>query len=139
MRALGTRMVYAAASILVIVLGLGSRRYQEHLPLFLAEYAGDTLWAWMVFLLVSMIAVGRPLGARAAVAAGVALLVELSQLYHAPWIDAVRQTSIGGLALGFGFLWTDLVCYLVGIAMGCAIECMVIRCFWIKKMQSGSS
>jgi hypothetical protein len=44
-------------------------------------------------------------------------LVEISQLYHAPWIDSIRQTTPGGLVLGFGFLWTDLVCYSVGIAI----------------------
>src|ERR1017187_341105 len=30
--------------------------------------------------------------------------VEISQLYHAPWIDSIRHTNLGGLVLGFGFL-----------------------------------
>ena len=42
------------------------------------------------------------------------IAVELSQLYHAPWIDSIRQTTLGGLILGFGFLWSDLACYAVG-------------------------
>ncbi len=58
--------------------------------------------------------------------AGAALLfsfgIEFSQLYHAPWIDAVRHTRLGGLVLGFGFLWSDLLCYSVGIAVGVAVE-----------------
>ena len=41
--------------------------------------------------------------------------IEISQLYHAPWIDALRAYSLGGLILGFGFLWSDLVCYSVGV------------------------
>ncbi len=41
--------------------------------------------------------------------------VELSQLYHAPWIDSIRQTTLGGLILGFGFLWSDLACYALGV------------------------
>jgi hypothetical protein len=48
--------------------------------------------------------------------------IELSQLYHAPRIDSIRQTTLGGLVLGFGFLWTDLVCYSVGIAIGSVVE-----------------
>jgi hypothetical protein len=34
------------------------------------------------------------------------------------WIDGIRSTTLDGLVLGFGFLWSDLVCYLVGIAAG---------------------
>jgi hypothetical protein len=58
----------------------------------------------------------------AAMALGLSLLVELSQLYHAPWIDSVRQTTIGGLILGFGFLWSDLACYASGVGLGVALE-----------------
>ncbi len=54
---------------------------------------------------------------RAALSLATAFVVELSQLYHAPWIDSIRQTTLGGLVLGFGFLWTDLLCYSVGIAI----------------------
>lgn len=92
------------------------------MPGFLAEYAGDTLWALMLFLLVSTLFAGRPVLVRAAISLALAFLVEISQLYHAPWIDSIRQTTLGGLVLGFGFLWTDLVCYSVGIATGSLTE-----------------
>ena len=105
-----------------MIAGLASRRYREQLPEFLAEYAGDTLWSLMVLLLVSMLLAGRPLLVRAAITLALALLVEISQLYHAPWIDAIRQTTLGGLVLGFGFLWTDLVCYSVGVTIGIVAE-----------------
>jgi len=48
--------------------------------------------------------------------------VELSQLYHAPWIDPIRRTTLGGLVLGFGFLWSDLACYAAGGGLGVLIE-----------------
>jgi len=54
------------------------------------------------------------------------LLVKISQLYHAPWIDAIRQATLGGLVLGFGFLWTDLVCYLVGVMIGVIAERAIV-------------
>ena len=48
--------------------------------------------------------------------------VELSQLYHAPWIDSIRETTLGGLILGFGFLWSDTACYTVGVGLGVLLE-----------------
>lgn len=57
-----------------------------------------------------------------AVAIGVAWGVELSQLYHAPWIDAIRTTIPGRLVLGTTFNWPDLPAYAVGIALGSLVE-----------------
>ncbi len=74
------------------------------------------------FLLVSTRLAGRPVLVRASISLALAFLVEISQLYHAPWIDSIRQTTLGGLVLGFGFLWTDLVCYSVGIGTGALTE-----------------
>jgi len=96
------------------------------LPAFLAEYAGDTLWALMLFLLVSTLLAGRPIAMRATISLALAFLVEISQLYHVPWIDAIRQTTLGGLVLGFGFLWTDLVCYSIGVMIGVIAEWAIV-------------
>lgn len=76
----------------------------------------------MVFLLVSTLLAGRPMLVRAVITLALAFLVEISQLYHAPWIDTIRQTTLGGLVLGFGFLWTDLVCYSAGVMIGVIAE-----------------
>lgn len=121
-RLIRIRSFYFTAAVLGVVAGLASRNCREQLPAFLAEYAGDTLWALMLFLLVSTLLAGRPILTRAAISLALAFLVEISQLYHAPWIDSIRQTTLGGLVLGFGFLWTDLVCYSVGIATGSLTE-----------------
>jgi hypothetical protein len=48
--------------------------------------------------------------------------IELSQLYQASWIDSIRHTTLGGLILDFGFLWSDLACYALGVGLGAAIE-----------------
>lgn len=121
------RMTYLAPALAVMLAGLGSRILRPHLPAFVAEYAGDTLWALMLFLLVSTLLAGRPILTRAAISLALAFLVEISQLYHAPWIDSIRQTTLGGLVLGFGFLWADLVCYSVGIATGSLMEWWIGR------------
>ncbi len=116
------RLIYLFSAMLVVFAGLASRRYREALPAFFGDYAGDTLWALMMYLLVSTLLPARSIQARSGISLTFAILVEISQLYHAPWIDVIRQTTLGGLVLGFGFLWTDLVCYTVGIALGAIVE-----------------
>ncbi len=112
-----SRPWYLAITLLVVVLGLGSRRFRGELPGILGEYAGDTLWATMVFLLIALVW-NRELMGKIGLAAGLFCLgIEVSQLYHAAWIDAVRATRLGALVLGHGFLWSDLVCYAAGIAL----------------------
>ena len=119
-----SRFVYALLIFAVILLGLASRAQsvQPHLPQVIREYAGDTLWALTAFLGIGFLCPKLSTWRVAALAVGFALLIECSQLYHAPWIDALRHTRIGGLILGFGFLWSDLVCYAVGVACGVGLE-----------------
>ena len=52
---------------------------------------------------------------------------ETSQLYHAPWIDRIRATTLGGLVLGFGFLWSDIACYTVGVACAMCVDLLLRR------------
>ena len=52
---------------------------------------------------------------RAITAITCAFTIELSQLYHASWIDSSRLTTLGGSVLGFDFNAMDLVRYTVGI------------------------
>ncbi len=107
---------------LVCLLGIGSRRYAHVLPRFIAAFAGDTLWALAEFLGLGLVLPRASTRTIAFLAMAVSVAVELSQLYHAPWIDSIRQTTLGGLILGFGFLWSDLACYLVGVGLGAVID-----------------
>jgi hypothetical protein len=109
-----------------VALGIGSRRYAEHLPAFVAAYAGDTLWAFVAFLGIGLLLPRTSTWAVAVLTMSFSVLIELSQLYHAPWIDSIRRTTLGGLALGYGFLWGDLVCYAVGVGVGVVIEAIWI-------------
>lgn len=122
-----TRVIFFLCAVAGTFVGLASRQYQAVLPEFVGEYAGDTLWALMLFLQVSTLLAGRTVSSRATISLVLAFLVEISQLYHAPWIDSIRNTTLGGLVLGFGFLWTDLVCYTVGIIIGAVAECGLRR------------
>ena len=113
------RVVYAALVAGVVGCGLASRsRYADFLPEFVATYSGDTLWALMVFLLVGFVFPRRSTIFVAVLAIGFSVTIEVSQLYQADWINGIRETRLGGLVLGFGFLWADLVCYTTGVATG---------------------
>jgi hypothetical protein len=111
----------------VMALGLLSRRDPAILPRFITEYAGDTLWALAAFLGIGILLPRTSTLAAAALALAVSYAVELSQLYQAPWINSIRHTLIGSLILGYGFLWSDIVCYTVGVAVGAVAEWLWVR------------
>ena len=58
----------------------------------------------------------------AILAMSLSVAAEVGQLYHAPWIDSIRRTTLGGLILGFDFVWSDLACYAAGVGLGVAVE-----------------
>jgi hypothetical protein len=113
--------------LLLPVLGLGSRSGLVPLPSFVAAYAGDTLWTMMVY--VSLILFWPRLSVRWALglSLGFSFLIELSQLYRAPWIDAVRANRLAALVLGRGFLASDLACYTAGALLAAAADWLL---FW---------
>ena len=108
--------------LLTVALGLGSRRYATSLPRFVAAYAGDTLWATAAFLGFGLLLPRASTWRVALLAMSLSVLVEVGQLYHAPWIDSIRRTRLGGLILGYDFVWSDLACYAVGVVLGILIE-----------------
>jgi hypothetical protein len=117
-----SRATSLVLALLVVALGLASRSKALPWPAFFAAYAGDTLWALLVFLLVRFLAPTRPRLHVAAVALAFSFAVEVSQLFHPPWLDALRRTLPGRLVLGAGFLWSDLVCYSAGVLAGLGLE-----------------
>lgn len=110
------RLIYLFVVFVIISLGLLSR--SELMPNgFLKMYSGDTLWAMMVFFGVSFLNPSWTIKQRFLIALCFSFGIELLQLYQADWINEIRYTRLGGLILGFGFLWVDLLCYTVGVMM----------------------
>ena len=116
-----SRLLYLILTIIVMILGLLSRKISG-LPKIIELYSGDILWALMVFLIIAFIFNKKSTIFIISWAIIFSYSIEISQLYHAPWIDAIRNTTLGGLILGFGFLWSDLICYTIGIRIGIIIE-----------------
>ena len=122
-----SRLVTLALLGITVVMGLASRSPAVALPLFIAQYGGDVLWASMVFFLLAL---AWPHADTAHLALGalvISVLVEVGQLYHAPWIDAVRATWLGAHILGQGFLQSDLACYAVGVGLAALVDGVRMR------------
>jgi hypothetical protein len=119
------RVVYAIVLVATVAAGLAARRFGHLLPSFVAAYAGDTLWASMVFVGLALLFPRASTRTLAIAALAFAVVDEMSQLYHAPWIDAIRATRAGALVLGYGFLWSDLACYTAGVLGAAAIEAVL--------------
>ncbi|OEH86988.1 hypothetical protein BHU72_01660 [Desulfuribacillus stibiiarsenatis] len=110
------RIMYATFVCIVILLGLASRAFP--LDWWGDQYIGDVLWALMVFYLFATVFHRKDTYWIAVVAIGFAFAIEISQLYQGDWINSIRYTRVGGLILGYGFLWSDLVAYIVGVSIG---------------------
>jgi len=110
-----------------VAAGLASRTYPAWQPAAVARYAGDVLWAAMVFWILALIRPGGGTLRLGLAALAIAFTVELSQLHQAPWIEAMRQSRLGALVLGRGFLWSDLACYALGVGLAMGVDIVVRR------------
>ncbi|HDR3887145.1 TPA: DUF2809 domain-containing protein [Bacillus cereus] len=119
------RLLYAVFIIVVIILGLSSRKFAFALPDLLNDYLGDALWALMIFTGFGFLFPKIETKKLAFISLLFCYGIEISQLYHAAWIDSIRATTLGGLVLGYGFLWSDLVAYTIGVGVGMFFEFML--------------
>ena len=126
------RSLYAILLAITVALGLGSRRYGAALPDVIARYAGDALWATMVMWIYALILPRASTARLAILALATAYAVELSQLLRASWLNVARESRVGALVLGQGFLWSDLVCYAVGVGIGVMLDAP-----WFRKFSAG--
>lgn len=116
------RWVYLGLIILTMVLGMVSRKYGAYLPNFISKYSGDTIWALMVFFGFGLI-FNKDVSIKVGfIALLFSFAIEFSQLYQVDWLNNIRNTTVGGLVLGHGFLPSDLICYTVGIIIGVLLE-----------------
>jgi hypothetical protein len=83
------------------------------------------LWATAAFWTISLIIPGTNRIPRGLIALIISVAVELSQLFHPRWLDAIRETRLGGWILGFGFLWSDLACYAAGVVLAIAVDKLI--------------
>lgn len=118
---LNPRITYFILIITTIFFGLLSRHING-IPLFI----GDILWGLMVFFIVRFLFINRTIKWVSIAGVSFCYAIEFSQLCQAPWINNIRHTVIGGLILGLVFSWGDMLCYIVGVAIGIIIDRFII-------------
>ncbi|WP_090765442.1 DUF2809 domain-containing protein [Bacillus sp. OK048] len=110
------------AVVLTIFLGLASRKFAHQLIPFIAENAGDVLWAMMVYFGFRFLFVRKRLFTAILFSFLFSFGIEFSQLYQEDWINQLRGTVVGALILGKGFQMVDLIRYTTGIILAAGLD-----------------
>ncbi|WP_350224340.1 DUF2809 domain-containing protein [Lysinibacillus sp. fls2-241-R2A-57] len=121
------RIAYFIVIVITISLGLASRKWSTLLPSFVAQNAGDILWAMMVYFGFRLLLVRQSTLTAILLSFLFSFGIEFSQLYQEDWINQIRGTSLGALILGKGFLVEDLVRYTVGIMIATVLDKLALK------------
>ncbi|MDM8129850.1 DUF2809 domain-containing protein [Paraclostridium benzoelyticum] len=116
------RLRYLVITIFIMIMGMLSRKYMNIFPKAIAPFVGDMLWAMMVYFGLRFLIPKLKLVKTLTLAIIFSFSIEISQLYQADWINNIRATTLGGLVLGHGFLFEDLISYSLGIVIGCLLD-----------------
>ena len=114
------RPLYLILIVLTVILGLLSR--SDFISDWFYPYLGDSLYALLFFFIFGFLAQRKSTNQIVIYTLAFCYVIEISQLYQADWINAIRRVKLGGLILGYGFLWSDLLCYTIGAFIGKLIE-----------------
>ena len=112
------RKKYFILTILTMILGLLSSKFMSYMPSLISPYLGDILWATMVYFGFRFLFPKLNTNTSFLIAIIFSFGIEFSQIYQAQWINNIRSTTLGALILGHGFLWSDLICYTIGVLIG---------------------
>jgi hypothetical protein len=120
------RLFYLLLTFVFIVIALTVREIWAYLPDFINIWLGDYLWDVMLFWACMVLFLHTN---RLKIALSLVVFcwcVEASQAFHTPWLDAFRNTTFGGLLLGHGFLWSDIIAYTAGVVTAYFVD----KRFW---------
>jgi hypothetical protein len=123
----------AAAVGVTVVAGLASRKYPWLLPEAFGKYPGDVLWAQMVYWCVCFVAPAATIVRVSSCALAISCVVELGQLYQAPWIRNFRATTIGHLLFGSHFDWGDMLAYAIGVGLCAVMHAVLLKFLPLQK------
>ena len=111
------RFNYAIFVAITIVLGLLSRKING-IPLAI----GDALYAIMIYWLMRFFFIHRSKTFCLLLSFGFCCTIETLQLVDLPLLVWARNHPFLRLILGQGFLWSDIIAYLIGVMVAFLIE-----------------
>jgi hypothetical protein len=116
------RLPFVGFALAAIAAGLVVHGYGDALSPTVRDVLGDALWAAMLTAWVGALNPSIGPWRRGMIALGLCALVELSQRYHTPALDTMRQTTFGHLVLGSDYDVRDLGAYALGVLSTVVIE-----------------
>ncbi|MGL5756205.1 MAG: DUF2809 domain-containing protein [Paraclostridium sp.] len=119
------KIIYFISTVVVMTMGILSRKFMFVFPTIIAPFVGDMLWAMMVYFGFRFLLTKLSVLNTIIIAIAFSFSIEISQLYQANWINEIRGTTLGGLVLGHGFLFEDLISYSIGIILGGSIDLII--------------
>jgi hypothetical protein len=106
------RLNYFISILLILILGILSRKISG-IPLFI----GDILYAVLIYFGFRFLIMDSKKSTSLLLSLLLCFVIEILQLIQIDWLVAIRKTTLGHYILGEGFLWLDLLCYVVGTLM----------------------
>ena len=106
------RLYYLSALTTTLILGILSRKIND-IPVFF----GDVLYAVLIYFGFRFIFIDFKKATSLLLSLLFCFSIEILQLVQIDWLIAIRKTTLGHYILGEGFLWIDLLCYIVGTLM----------------------
>ena len=103
------RLNYFITILLVLILGILSRKITG-IPLFI----GDVLYAVLIYFGFRFLIMDSRKSTSLLLSLLFCFGIEILQLVQIDSLIAIRKTTLGHYILGQGFLWLDLLCYVIG-------------------------
>lgn len=112
-------------TILTIAVGLFSR--SRFIPELIYPYLGDLLYCLMFYFVFGFLFPKMESVNVLLFSVATCFVIEISQLVDVNWLNEIRDTTLGKLTLGSGFLWSDLVSYSLGGLLGFGFENYILK------------
>ena len=105
-----------------VVTGLVVRFAHLGLPWFIVKYGGSTLWALMIYWIVSTVLPKWHIPSVLVLAGTLGTAIEFGKLYRSPALDAFRLTLPGIVVLGRFFSVWDILAYWLAVSVGAVVD-----------------
>ncbi|MEL1248189.1 DUF2809 domain-containing protein [Flavobacterium helocola] len=116
------RLHYFSALFITLILGVLSRKI-TYIPLFI----GDVLYAVLIYFGMRFLFIHLKTHKTFLLSLLFCFSIEILQLVQIDWLIAIRKTTLGHYILGEGFLWSDLLCYIIGTLIAFLIDWKFIK------------
>ena len=128
--------IYIPIILLLVALGLPSRIIPDYFPNWYVVYTGDFLWAMIFFFLYCLVFNLNTFQAFW-ITLATTYFIEFTQLFQPDWLVWLRSFKLIGLVIGYGFIWSDIVAYTLGISLGAFVDRVILRWSLIRSKSSG--